>query len=498
MVKCKNYSNQTELVFKRRDYKIPNNHKARFFVKNMEEYMDNLKIKNCEENDGRTPYNLRSMLKLIIFAKSNHITSSKVIEDLALYHEVYGYVCDYITPSARSIRRYKREYKALYNELLKQTLKKAEKEGLTNFNHVPIDGTVKKAYNNIHNRITEKETDLLLQFYEGELNEDEIEEELCKPAKKLMDNKKLDDEQKFNVLKQIKIEFTKTKQKKIPLNDIECRKMKGKRGNFKMAYNVQSAVDSETGLICAITVSQNPTDHKELPIIADKAIQNIGKKPEYISADTIYLNNTSLLYGVKEEINLLIPCRKQAKEDSNRLHENPYHKDHFEYDMEKDAFKCPEGKYLNFYKEYITPSEDEEKEDKIKRLYNNYNACKNCKNKNKCITNSQSHRTITENGNRLQREMYAKMEEEIFRKEYKNRSKVEGPFGPLKIQFHYEDEIVIGVEDTEDYLTLDALAYNLNRLYELLECSSKEKTTNYENNYGMINSVQTELNLVYS
>ena len=63
--------------------------------------------------------------------------------------------------------------------------------------------------------------------------------------------------------------------------------MKGKKGNQMVAYNIQSAVDYDTKLICAINVTQRPTDHFELPEIAEKAINNIGKVPETMSADTI-------------------------------------------------------------------------------------------------------------------------------------------------------------------------------------------------------------------
>lgn len=498
MVKSSNNDIRTELVFQNRDYRVPLDHKARFFVEIMDEFLDELGIDNSSEKAGRTPYNVHSMLKLIVYAKMNHITTSEEIEDLALYHDVYAYVCDYITPSARSIRRYKKENKGIYNNLLKLTLNMAEKKGLTSFNHVPIDGTIKKAYNNIHNNINEKETDILLRFFEGDLIEEEILEELTRPAKKFMNNKKLDDEDKINVLKQIKEQFTKTEQEKIPLNDIEARKMKGKRGNYKIAYNVQSAVDSESKLICAITVSQNPTDHKELPKIADKAIKNIGKKPKYISADTIYLNSTSLIYGVKTGIELLIPCRKQAKEDSNRLHKNPFHKDHFEYDISKDAFKCPEGQYLYFYKEYVKPNENKEKEDKITRLYRNYEACKNCKQKNKCFKESQSHRIISENGNRLQRQMYLKMEKEEYRKESAKRSSVEGPYGPFKIYYNMEDEVVIGIEDTEDFMTLNAVAYNLNRLYKLLYKSREKNSAQDNKKLNITNTLQSNLDSIYS
>jgi len=54
--------------------------------------------------------------------------------------------------------------------------------------------------------------------------------------------------------------------------------MKEKRGNLKLTYNMQSTVNSETELICAITISQSPTDHYELPSIITNAINNIGKK----------------------------------------------------------------------------------------------------------------------------------------------------------------------------------------------------------------------------
>ena len=61
------------------------------------------------------------------------------------------------------------------------------------------------------------------------------------------------------------------------MNDIEARKMKGKKGNFYIAYNIQSAVDYETKLICAINVTQSTTDHYELPKIADKTIHKPWK-----------------------------------------------------------------------------------------------------------------------------------------------------------------------------------------------------------------------------
>ena len=47
------------------------------------------------------------------------------------------------------------------------TLKKASDLKLTDFNHVAVDGTVKKAYNSNNNVITKKETQLLLDYFIG-------------------------------------------------------------------------------------------------------------------------------------------------------------------------------------------------------------------------------------------------------------------------------------------------------------------------------------------
>ena len=129
----------------------------------------------------------------------------------------------------------------------------------------------------------------------------------------------MSDNEKLELLYDIRTQFKFTGQDKIPMNDIEARMMKGKKGNFLIAYNMQSAVDYDTKLICALNVIQNPTDHYELPAVVDKAIKNTGKLPKYMSADTIYLNQISLSYFIDNGIDGLIPTRKQSKEKNRTI-----------------------------------------------------------------------------------------------------------------------------------------------------------------------------------
>ena len=67
--------------------------------------------------------------------------------------------------------------------------------------------------------------------------------------------------ERLELLYDIRIQFKFIGRDNIPMNDIEALMMKGKNGNFLVAYNVQSAVDYDTKLICALNVTQSPTDY---------------------------------------------------------------------------------------------------------------------------------------------------------------------------------------------------------------------------------------------
>ena len=222
---------------------------------------------------------------------------------------------------------------------------------------------------------------------------------------------------------------------------------------------------------------QTLTDHYELPGITMKAIENIGFTPQYVSAYNIYLNEQNIIFLLEHEIEGLIKNRKQSKEGIRELNSNPFHKDHFPYIRELDAFQCPNKQLLTYYKSYPDYNKLDKNPDAKIRHYTNPKACKICPLKKQCFSEKQSHRTITESGSILLRDMYLKMELEEYKKEYKKRSRVEGPFGAFRILYLFENEIVTGKERIEARMNLIALAYNLKRLYKL-EKESKNQNNN--------------------
>ena len=144
MVKRKFDRNQAKLSINTLDWNVPENHISRFVVEFVEEVFPLLNIKEPNKKKGRDSLPVDSMLKLLIYAKIQHIDRTSIIADMARYHDIFKYVCDDIRPSERSIQRYRREYGHYFEVLLQMTLKKAFDEDSLNLITLPLMEPSKK------------------------------------------------------------------------------------------------------------------------------------------------------------------------------------------------------------------------------------------------------------------------------------------------------------------------------------------------------------------
>ena len=72
--------NQAELGIRTYDFNVPKDHISRFVVDFIEEVYPILGIKENKKKRGRPSYPPCSMLKLLVYAKIDHIESNRVIE----------------------------------------------------------------------------------------------------------------------------------------------------------------------------------------------------------------------------------------------------------------------------------------------------------------------------------------------------------------------------------------------------------------------------------
>ena len=87
---------------------------------------------------------LKDMIKLIFYGYINKITSTVELAYNAKYNHLYNLISHAIEPSDRTIRDYCKYFQSIYQLIMSFILIVASRIGLTDFEHIAIDGTIKK------------------------------------------------------------------------------------------------------------------------------------------------------------------------------------------------------------------------------------------------------------------------------------------------------------------------------------------------------------------
>ena len=383
---------------------------------------------------------------------------------------LYNIISHGLEPSDRTIRDYCKYFQSIYQLIMSFILIVANKIGLTDYEHIAIDGTIKKAYNSPFNIIKEKDLRLLIKHYMVQkLTKEEIKK-LRRTARKFLNDKSKTDEEKVNILFHWWQLLDYSGQASLALNDHDARLMKTKDNGQKypkFSLNIQLGTDTKSKLICGVNAVQNPTDHYQIPALMNQILTNLNSKPSKISADTIYLTLANLNYLDNLGISALIPTSQQNRKNSNNLPENLFAIDYFVFDEYKNVFICPENQELTLDGAYPAPQE-KGGGNKIKLVYSNYDACKKCEYKRKCY--KKNHRTITRYVHEVTYKTERLMSSEEGIKEYKLRSKtVEAHNGTFKRIYHYDSIPITGLKRVQNLMFTIVASYNLIRLFNLIK-----------------------------
>ena len=428
------------------------------------------KIERKTSNVGKPPFDLKDMIKLIFYGYINKITSTIELAYNAKYNHLYNLISHGLEPSDRTIRDYCKYFQPIFQLIMSFTLMVANRIGLTDFEHIAIDGTIKNAHNSPFNIIKEKDISLLIKHYMvEELSKDEIKQ-LRRTGRKFMNDNSKSDEEKVDILFYWWHLLDYSGQVSLALNDHDARLMKVKdKGQKypKFSFNIQLGTDTKSKLICGVNAVQNPTDHYQIPALMKQILANLQTKPQKISADTIYLTLANLQYLEELNITALIPTSKQNRKNSGNLPDNPFAIDYFVFDEYKNVFICPNNEELTLDGAYPAPQE-KGGGNKIKLVYSNYQACKNCKYKGTCYTTN--HRTITRYIHEVTYKVERLMSTKDGIKDYKLRSKtVEAHNGTFKRIYKYDHIPIVGLKRVQNLMFTIVASYNTIRLFNLIK-----------------------------
>jgi macrodomain Ter protein organizer (MatP/YcbG family) len=241
----------------------------------------------------------------------------------------------------------------------------------------------------------------------------------------------------------------------ISLTDPDSRSMATSgRGSGVVGYNVQVAVETEHHLIIAHEVTNSGSDRAQLANMGRQAKAVLGVDKLEAVADRGYYNSPEILACEEAGITVTLP----KPMTSGAKAEGRLGKQDFVYFVERDAYRCPAGKWLTYR---FTRDED----GKMLRRYWTYE-CANCALKNKCTTGNErrisrwEHEHVLED---VQERLDANPQAMRVRRET-----VEHPFGTMKMRMGATHFLMKRLNNVATEMALSVLAYNLTRVMNII------------------------------
>lgn len=418
-------------------------------------------------NGGGAPaYEPSIMIKVLVYAYSQGIRSSRKIAQALEQDLRFMYLSEMSKPRFRTIARFRRENLEAISQLFVQTVKTSNELGLVLLEHVSVDGTkieanvsreetyrkdrLTKAIDDVEKRIAEilkeaeeADTDEDAQ-YEGRRG-DEIPEELR------------DAETRKKRLIEAKKKLEEIGRKTIGTTDLESRVMKTRHGN-KAAYNGQAAVDKESQIIIAASVSQEENDYGQLSQMIDEIEKNTGKKPETLTADGGYYTSDTVKELEDRKIDAYIPDGTQKKKEDN--------KPELSYDKEQDEYVCPMGKHLKF-------STERNIKGLVYRVYR-CNGCKGCALIEQCKPGKKPTKELyvrvdAEADSRMRAKMASEKGESIYRL---RKQIVEPVFGNIKWNMGMRRLLLRGLAGASIEYYLACTCHNIGKIIQVWSARS--------------------------
>jgi transposase len=256
---------------------------------------------------GAPAYHPRMLLKLLIFAYSQGIRSSRRIAELCERDLWCMFLCEMQKPDFHTIARFRRKHEQAFKALFLHTVHSCQEEGLVLLEHVAVDGTKIEADVSGKRTYSAKRAeqdaadaqvtiDRILAEAEAADQEDELNDQTTAAKRsRALQNLKRRKEHAEAALKEIQ----ETGRSTIATTDLDSRVMKTGSGN-RPAFNAQAAVDDAHGVIVAAAITQDSTDGAQLPQMVPEIARNTGFEPACVTADTGF-NTPETLEAMEEQ-----------------------------------------------------------------------------------------------------------------------------------------------------------------------------------------------------
>jgi transposase len=377
---------------------------------------------------GRPGYDPRDLLKLYLYGYMNQVRSSRRLEAECQRNLEVMWLLERLRPDYKSIAEFRRMHREAVQAVGAELVRLAREVGLVRGEWVAIDGSKFRAVSSAA-RVKEREA---VQRYLEQLDEADARDEV--------------------VIDPTAVAAALEKLRNDP--EPEARFMRTTEGK-RPAYNVQTAVDAECGIVVAQEVTTETNDTRSLLPMAEAAQQALGNPATlHVVADAGYSNGEQAAECEAHGIEPHVPANRGVNNQGNG---KLFDRSEFTYDEASDTMTCPAGQTLRRQqlnrggKQVVYAAEA--------------TVCAGCPLHARCTTAAR--RMVTRH---RYEDALARMRQRATAEAMRlRRCVVERVFAELKYRsFGHPRFLLRGRGGAQTEISLATLAYNLNRMLQVL------------------------------
>ena len=260
-------------------------------------------------SEGRPAYDPRSLFKLYIYGSDNGIRSSRKLAKSCKVNVEVKWMLGGVEPDFRTISDFRKDnidsLKKVFHEFNKRL------SGAVEWGFVSVDGSKFAACNSKDNNFTKNKLDDRIKWLNCHIEEylrilddadrqEDWAEDPEKLTKELIEEKLREARERLVKYESYRKIMEESGQPQMSLTDADAKLMKSRNG-FAVAYNPQTAVDSETHLIRDFQMTNRVTDHGLL----ESTLHEVGRETDGIIeavADMGYQSSEDMVRCLEEGI----------------------------------------------------------------------------------------------------------------------------------------------------------------------------------------------------
>lgn len=423
-----------------------------------------LGIELDEHQIGPPEYDPKMMVKLLVFGYSYGHRSSRRLERATHHNLSFIWLTGGLKPDHKTIARFRRDHTAALRDVLKQCAQLCLKLKLMEGNTLFIDSTKMGANASLKHSWTQKKCEKALARVEGRIRSILAECEAVDQAEAGQESlvhlrpELAEAEAREKEIEAVLKEVKASSQSSLNTTDPECAGVLKSKSGAMAGYNVQAVVDEKHGLWVSTDVVTDRNDQHQFDRQVKQAQETLERPCATACADAGYANVNALKEPHEQGVKVIVP----PAPSNSRASGGPFEKARFQYDPERDAYVCPEGRLLEYRK---THKRSRQRVYQIKKPRH----CRNCPHFGTCTESQQGRSVVRLFDEPIKEFLAVQYGEASSQAVYKLRQqKAELPFGHIKHNLGARSFLIRGLAGAKAEASLLAACFNLTRMIKLL------------------------------